>query len=68
MSVVERLNKTIKILIKKYIVANNTTRWIDNPQKFIDNYNSTYHSSIKMKSKDVDEKKESIIMDKKENF
>lgn len=65
MSVVERFNKTIRTYITKYMVANNTTRWIDNLQKFIDNYNNTYHSSIKMKPKDVDEKKEQvIIMDK----
>lgn len=65
MSVVERFNKTIRTLITKYMVANNTTRWIDSLQKFIDNYNNTYHSSIDMKPVDVDEKKEEvIIMDK----
>ena len=65
MSVVERFNKTIRTLITKYMVANNTTRWVDNLQNFIDNYNNTYHSSIHMKPKDVDEKKEEvIIMDK----
>ena len=65
MSVVERFNKTIRTLITKFMVANNTTRWIDNLDKFIKNYNNTYHSSIKMKPKDVDEKYEQVIfMDK----
>lgn len=67
MSVVERFNKTIRSLITKYMVAHNTTRWIDNLQKFIDNYNNTYHSSIKMKPKDVDEKKEEVIIMDKNN-
>ena len=44
---VERVNKTIKQILWKFFFTSNTKRWIDILQNVQDNYNSTYHSSIK---------------------
>jgi len=70
MSIVERFNRTIRSLITKYMVANNTTKWVDKLGEFVENYNSSYHSAIKTEPNNVDEKMEvEIIKDKiTENF
>ena len=34
-------------MIEKYLTRMDSNRWIDNLQDFVDNYNSSYHSSIK---------------------
>ncbi len=34
-------------MIEKYLTRMNTNRWIENINDFINNYNSSYHSSIK---------------------
>ena len=49
----ERVNKTLKQIIWKYFSKNNTKKWINILQDLADNYNSTYHSSIKMRPNDV---------------
>ena len=65
MGVVERFNRTLRNLITKYLVANNTTKWIDKLNDFVSNYNSTFHSSVKDIPNNIDEKKEiDIIVDK----
>ena len=46
--VAERFIRTIKSRIEKYFWENNTHKWIDILDQFIDNYNNTYHRSIKM--------------------
>jgi hypothetical protein len=46
LGVAERFNRTIKLMIEKYLTSNNTNRWIDNLVDFVQNYNSSYHSSI----------------------
>ncbi len=43
----ERFNRTIKLMIEKYLTSVNTNRWIDKLDDFVENYNSSYHSSIK---------------------
>ena len=43
----ERFNRTIKLLIEKYLTSQNTNRWIDNLDDFVQNYNSSYHSNIR---------------------
>ena len=43
----ERFNRTIKLMIEKYLTSKNSNRWIDNLEDFVENYNSSYHSSIK---------------------
>ena len=51
---VERVNRTIKSLIWKYFTDHNTEKWIDIFPKIIENYNKTYHTTIKMAPNDVD--------------
>ena len=47
-SIVERWNKTMKNKIWKMFSANNNTVYWDKLDKLVDDYNNTYHSSIKM--------------------
>ena len=46
--VIERFNSTIKDKMLKYFTANLTSKHIDVLDKFLDQYNNTVHSSIKM--------------------
>jgi len=46
--VVERFNRTLGEMIQKHLTASNTSRYIDILQKLIEEYNTRYHSSIKM--------------------
>ena len=46
--VVERFNRTLGEMIQKHLTASNTSRYIDVLQKLIKEYNTRYHSSIKM--------------------
>ena len=50
---VERLNKTLKQKLHKYMYQNQTHRYLDVLKDIVDSYNSTIHRSIKMKPKDV---------------
>lgn len=52
-SIVERLNRTLKLRMFKFFTANNTYRYIDVLQSIVDGYNDTYHRSIKMKPNKV---------------
>ena len=47
LGVAERFNRTIKLMIEKYLTRMDSNRWIDNIDDFVHNYNSSYHSSIK---------------------
>ena len=47
-SVVERWNRTIKEKMLKYFTANSTRKYIDILGEFVNRYNNTVHSSIKM--------------------
>lgn len=46
LGVAERFNRTIKLMIEKYLTSMNTNRWIDYIEDFTQNYNSSYHTSI----------------------
>ena len=46
--VVEIFNRTLGEMIQKHLTAANTSRYIDVLQKLIEEYNTRYHSSIKM--------------------
>ena len=46
---VERVIRTLKNLIKRYLTQNDTTRYIDVLQELVDNYNDTEHSHIRSK-------------------
>ena len=45
---VERFNRTLKGRMYKYFSAKNTKRWVDVLDKLVKNYNTSYHTSIKM--------------------
>jgi len=47
-SVVERWYRTTKEKMFRYFTANNTYRYIDVLDDFVDQYNNTWHSSINM--------------------
>lgn len=46
--IVERFNRTLKERMYKYFTAQNTKKWIDAVSKLVKNYNTSYHTSIKM--------------------
>ena len=52
-SVVERWNRTMKNIMWKYFIANNTQKYIDVLPGMVEKYNSTYHRSIKLKPTDA---------------
>jgi hypothetical protein len=47
-SLVERFNRTLKSRMWKYFTANETRKWINIIQNLVDDYNNTYHRTIKM--------------------
>jgi len=47
-SVAERWNRTMKEKMFKYFTANNTNKYIDVLDDFVDKYNNAWHSSINM--------------------
>ena len=49
----ERVNKTIKQALWKYFHETKKTRWVDVIDKIVDNYNATYHHTIKMAPNEV---------------
>ena len=53
LGVVDRVCRTIRNLINKYCTSHKTTRYIDALSKLIDNYNNTYHSTIKCTPNDA---------------
>ena len=46
--IVERFNRTLKTRMYRYFTAKDTKRWIDVLDELVSNYNSSYHSTIKM--------------------
>jgi len=44
---VERFNRTIKGMIMQYMAASNWGRYLDVLPKIVENYNNTYHTTIK---------------------
>ena len=55
-SIVERWNKTMKNKMWKMFSANNNTVYWDKLDKLVDDYNNTYHSSIKMSPTEASKK------------
>jgi hypothetical protein len=53
--VAERFIRTLKGRLEKYFWAIKKHKWIDVLQQFIQNYNETFHRSIKMAPNDVNE-------------
>ena len=46
--IVERFNRTLQDRMYKYFTAKNSKRWIDILPDLVNNYNNSFHSSIKM--------------------
>jgi len=44
---VEQFNRTIKSMIMQYMAASNSCRYLDILPKIVENYNNTYHTTIK---------------------
>ena len=55
--VIERFNRTIKEKMFKYFSANNTIKLVDVLDLYVDQYNNTIHSSIRMTPKEASGKK-----------
>ena len=60
--VVERLNRTLKEAMWKYFSANNTYKYIDILQNFVNKYNNNFHESIKMTPVEASKKKNETIV------
>ena len=54
LGLVDRMCRTTRGLINKYCSSHKTTRYIDVLNKLIDNYNNTYHSTIKCTPNEAD--------------
>jgi len=59
-SVVERWNRTMKEKTFKYFTANNTNKYIDVLDDFVERYNNTRHSSIKMTPAETSKKENEV--------
>lgn len=59
--VAERVIKTIKGRIARYLTHNNSKTWISALDEIVQSYNNTYHSSIKTSPSEVTIKNESEI-------
>ena len=62
-SVVERLNRTIKCRMYRYLEAQNSKRYIDVIQDLISAYNRSFHRSIKMRPIDATTENEKTVFD-----
>ena len=59
-SVAERWNRTMKEKMFKYFTANNTNKYIDVLHDFVERYNNTRHSSIKMTPVEASKKENEV--------
>jgi len=59
-SLAERWNRTMKHKMFKYFTANNTKKYIDLLDDFVDRYNNTRHSSIKMTPVEASKKENEV--------
>ena len=68
-SICERYNRTILNKIYKNFTLNNSTIWINDLDKLVNEYNNSYHRSIKMKPIDASKKSnENIVRNNLYNF
>ena len=58
---VERLIKTIKSRIVKYFNFKNTHEYVSHLDDFVEGYNDTYHSGIKMKPSSEQEQRTDVV-------
>ena len=67
-SICERFNRTILNKIYKNFTLNNNTIWIKDLNKLVEEYNNSYHRTIKMKPIDGSKKSNENIVRKNYNF
>jgi len=48
---IERFHRTLKMMILRYFLANNTQVWVERIQKLVRNYNNSVHTGIGMRKK-----------------
>ena len=63
-SVVERFNRTIKEKMWRIFTKQNSYRYIDFLKDLLENYNNSFHRTIKMKPVDVNSSNENEILNK----
>jgi hypothetical protein len=61
MGMIERFNRTIKLLISKYKTAFQTNKWIDVLPELLQNYNNSIHSSTGFAPSQVGTKEATLI-------
>lgn len=61
-AIAERMVRTIKEKIYRYMHERHTKKYIDVLQDLVSSYNATYHKSIKMAPEDVSEKNEGLVL------
>jgi hypothetical protein len=61
-TIVERLNRTIKELLYKYLESTNSKTITNVLPKIISNYNNSYHKTIKMKPIDVNKSNQNKVL------
>ena len=62
--IVERFNRTLRLLIQKYMAAHHTDTYIDVLPNLIDNYNHTIHRTLKKSPLDAIQDNERYITDR----
>ena len=60
----ERVIKTVKQKIERYLFQNETKVWLPVLQAVVENYNNSFHSSIKMAPNEVNSKNRSIVYER----
>ena len=60
-SIVERVIKTLKGKLYRYMAANKTKRYIDALGELVSSYNNTYHRSIRMAPSEVNDETEGAL-------
>ena len=66
--IIERFNRSPRELMMKSFVKNNNTVWYNNLPELIKTYNNRYHSTIKMKPKNVNKLNEKHIRNTAYNY
>ena len=60
-AIVERFNRTLKTIMRKYFYSKGTYNWVDVLDELTENYNNTKHGSILMKPADVNKSNENLV-------
>jgi hypothetical protein len=61
-SIVERFNRTLRSRMWQYFTSKETRKWTDIVQNMVDNYNNTYHRTIKMSPVEASRRENSLTV------